>query len=834
MVKRALDIILSVFCIVVVLPLFPLIAFLIKLDSRGPVFYLCERIGKGGKPFRMYKFRTMVDAADCVGMSVCPQGDVRVTSFGRFLRRTKLNELPQLFNILRGEMSWVGPRPEAPDLAGLYPEEARVLFSVAPGILGPAQIYYRNEEELYPQGVDPKEYYIQHILPEKLQVDLEYVTRPTLSKDLKYILLAFKETLLGVLNEKHFFENQSQIYLFGLDVIAIVISYFIAAFIRFEGLVRSEAWPFLMKVLPVLLVIRIALFILFGLYGVVIRYLNFYNYVDILKAVTLSSFLTAAIVYLSGQGAFPRSLFIIDWFCINTLMILIRLPAKFVRDKLCRVEVNKKGKVLVFGAGDKGNAAITALKDRVSIIGFLDDSFSKRHKRVQQYPVLGGRYDIELISKIYPIDEVVIAVSNLDDENLNQIISLCHKASVRCSIFTTVVDSFPDRMRDDYLRSHKIAHRAGSQEIELDLAFVEKMLSGKDILVVGPSNVLGFELLKGLSCMNTGEITILDRYESHLNETFMRALAVVPAHKLHPQLYTGSLPEAVEKILSRSNRRSIVLHMGTRKFALNTKPDPVSLAEDNILNPCDLLQTVQSSRGQLFMMASAVGPSVSGNSIQASLRLAEQYIQGRAGASSTNAAAVRLFNVMENRGSAVHRILHQVREDKRVVLNHPDEERYFFTASSAAKFIWLSTALAVGSGGGGQGIFFPLMNGKAKVVDLARFIIKDYGLDPKRDLKIQFVASGNAQEWIDDMNLGGQETQETPYQNIRKILTPCVLSEDQIREEIEEFRRLVKTQDRPEIIRKIDASITRREESEDRIQNVIQLLKKQETMGSIA
>ena len=137
--KRALDILLASIGTLLLLPVFPLIAILIKLDSKGPVLYLCNRIGKNGKLFKMYKFRTMLEIPAKVGTSVSPQGDVRVTDFGRILRRTKLNELPQLINILKGDMSFVGPRPEAPDLAELYPEDAKILFSVKPGLVGPAR-----------------------------------------------------------------------------------------------------------------------------------------------------------------------------------------------------------------------------------------------------------------------------------------------------------------------------------------------------------------------------------------------------------------------------------------------------------------------------------------------------------------------------------------------------------------------------------------------------------------------------------------------------------------------------------------------------------------------
>ena len=110
------------------------------------------------KKFKMYKFRTMMETSACTGDNVCPQYDPRVTTFGRFLRRTKMNEIPQLINILCGDMCFVGPRPEAPVLAELYPEDAKKIFSVKPGLVSPATILGRNEEELYPPGVDAEKH----------------------------------------------------------------------------------------------------------------------------------------------------------------------------------------------------------------------------------------------------------------------------------------------------------------------------------------------------------------------------------------------------------------------------------------------------------------------------------------------------------------------------------------------------------------------------------------------------------------------------------------------------------------------------------------------------
>lgn len=169
--------------------LLPVVALLIKFDSRGPIFYGCRRIGKDGRIFKMYKFRTMFETNAPVGGSVSPQGDPRVTAVGKMLRRTKLNEFPRFINVLLGDMSIVGPRPEAPDLAAAYPPEALRIFSVRPGLVGPNQIAGRNEEDFYPRGVNPVDYYIKEMLPRKLPVDLEYVREKSFLKDLKYLFL---------------------------------------------------------------------------------------------------------------------------------------------------------------------------------------------------------------------------------------------------------------------------------------------------------------------------------------------------------------------------------------------------------------------------------------------------------------------------------------------------------------------------------------------------------------------------------------------------------------------------------------------------------------------
>jgi lipopolysaccharide/colanic/teichoic acid biosynthesis glycosyltransferase len=184
--KRTLDLILSLVGLALLWPLLASLALWIKLDSPGPVLYRGKRVGKDGQPFHMCKFRTMELGAESRGPAVTYRDDPRITRAGRFLRRTKLDELPQLFNVVKGEMSLVGPRPEDPTYVALYTEEQRQVLSVKPGITGPTQLEYRDEASML-AGDSVDEDYVTRIMPEKLKLDLEYVRTHSLIKDLSIL-----------------------------------------------------------------------------------------------------------------------------------------------------------------------------------------------------------------------------------------------------------------------------------------------------------------------------------------------------------------------------------------------------------------------------------------------------------------------------------------------------------------------------------------------------------------------------------------------------------------------------------------------------------------------
>jgi lipopolysaccharide/colanic/teichoic acid biosynthesis glycosyltransferase len=194
--KRTFDLILALCALVLLGPLLLLIAVLIKLDDGGPVLYRGVRIGRAEIPFRICKFRTMVMNADRLGGPSTPDDDPRITKPGRWLRRSKLDELPQLLNVMSGKMSFVGPRPEVAREVALYSDEERALLRVRPGITDWASIRFRDEGAILRGATDPHETYRRVIRPEKMRLALEYVRTASLATDVR-ILLATLRAVVG-------------------------------------------------------------------------------------------------------------------------------------------------------------------------------------------------------------------------------------------------------------------------------------------------------------------------------------------------------------------------------------------------------------------------------------------------------------------------------------------------------------------------------------------------------------------------------------------------------------------------------------------------------------
>src|SRR5438093_250933 len=198
--KRLFDVVMASIGLLLLLPVGLLIALFIKLSDGGPVFYTQVRIGQFGRSFRIRKFRSMIVNADTIGLPVTREDDPRITWIGRLLRKTKLDELPQLWNVLVGDMSFVGPRPEVPRYVDGYTPNQREILRYKPGITDVATLLFRNEEALLRGSQDVEAFYVQHCLPKKIALNRQYADRASLPQDIWIIVQTLCPYWLGVLS----------------------------------------------------------------------------------------------------------------------------------------------------------------------------------------------------------------------------------------------------------------------------------------------------------------------------------------------------------------------------------------------------------------------------------------------------------------------------------------------------------------------------------------------------------------------------------------------------------------------------------------------------------
>lgn len=195
MIKRLFDIFFSLIGLIILFPFFLLISIFIVLGSKGGVFYMQKRVGKGGEDFSLVKFRTMKTNSDKKGLLTVGSRDARITKVGYFLRKYKIDELPQLINVLNGTMSLVGPRPEVRKYVELYNEDQKSILNVKPGITDYASIEYFNENDLLAKSDNPEQTYINEVMPAKIELNKKYIDNPTIVADFRIILLTLKKIM---------------------------------------------------------------------------------------------------------------------------------------------------------------------------------------------------------------------------------------------------------------------------------------------------------------------------------------------------------------------------------------------------------------------------------------------------------------------------------------------------------------------------------------------------------------------------------------------------------------------------------------------------------------
>ena len=354
MLKRVVDT-LGAFCgLVVCTPLFVVIALLIKMDSRGPVLFRQVRVGRGFRQFCLYKFRTMIQDDSRNGGTLTIGEDPRVTRIGRFLRQFKLDELPQLANVLKGDMSLVGPRPEVPYYVEKFREDYQDVLTVRPGLTDLASLKYIDEQVLLGKAAKPEDEYTNKILPEKIRLEKLYIEHASFVFDLAVIaqtllqLLGMRSVILKVTDrdshdEVAFLESSVVFQILSkyrrpiiimFDLALIVLANYLAFWLRFDGQIPSDATQLFLKTLPWLIVIRGIAFMVFRLNEGLWRYISIWDLKKIVGGVLAGTMAFYGLVSWGfGFTGYPRSIYIIDSILLVGFLCGIRLAVRIFRER---------------------------------------------------------------------------------------------------------------------------------------------------------------------------------------------------------------------------------------------------------------------------------------------------------------------------------------------------------------------------------------------------------------------------------------------------------------------------------------------------------------------
>lgn len=436
MIKRLFDIVISFVGLVVMMPITIVVMLLLAIDSPRDIFFGQWRLGLLGKPFKMYKFRKFPPEWRDDGPGVTVAFDLRMTRLGAFLEKTKLDELPQLWNILKGDMSIVGPRPESLRFKELFTGTYTALLDFKPGIFGPNQIHFRNEAELYPPDIQPEQFYRQSLFTQKAENDLAYFKKATLFSNLMLIFQGVWVTFIGCVNWKRFVGLHLRIIL--IDILMIETAFIIAHLTRYSGMPpESELGVFFLGIwfLPVFMIVGMALS---GCYRHPVRY--FYVPDALRLSFSIAFFwLFFFVIMFSTHRAL--SLYLIPLVAVFLLVCLFipRVAVRIYWERKPRAVTKPSSSgVVIYGAGRIGTVLSNLINGRAScmkLYGFIDDDPELRGCRIHGQDVLGRESDIHTIHAVHKFTELWVTFPP-DRIKKMRLQDFCQKMNVKMIMLT--------------------------------------------------------------------------------------------------------------------------------------------------------------------------------------------------------------------------------------------------------------------------------------------------------------------------------------------------------------------------------------------------------------
>jgi len=778
--KRAFDLTVSVIGLVALFPLFAVIAWLIKRDSVGPVFCREDRIGKNGSVFRIILFRTTVaeTARDSLGRL---REDPGITRFGRRLRRSRLDQFPALINVVRGEMSLVGPHAETPATVASYSPLHLRLLAIRPGMASPASLANPRHEL---NGSDAPAH-SEAKAPDRLTLELRYLYRRGFWTDLRVIVatvrsafgtdsIAFQRILRTV---------RRHVFWILLDVPVVVVGFSAALFLRLLDFRPSEVSDYaggLTRYMVPLVILYLAMNAVFGVHRRIWRFATAADVRPILGASFVATAIALGVDIYSGSFGprfLPLGVVALGGFFSACGMVLVRYRSHLLFGWSTK---NRNGqsekRAIIYGAGDAGqHLALRLLKhdaaEEYELVGFADDDPRKRGQRIHGLAVLGGRHELANIVDRHTVDLVIIAMNNVRGPDLRQILAAAQKTSAQIRIVPSVFEVVRDGAATPLLRDLRTEDLLGRQSVHLMRDACERVLRGKIVLITGGCGSVGSELCRQVAQFEPKRLIVLDNNETGLYDLELSLRAT--ASELDVSVVVGDVTDAARmETVFHNVLPQVIFHAAAYKHVPLMQRFPQEAVRVNVGGTAVVLEMARRYGANYFVLVStdkAVEPhSVMG----ATKRIAEMLVVGNhnslGGTShSTLCTAVRFGNVLGSRGSVVPTFAMQIDRGGPVTVTHPEMTRYFMDVSEAAGLIIQAASFTRG-----DDIFELDMGERIRVDDLARKMIRMRGLRPEIDIPIVYTGVRPGEKLHEELAFAEEGREPTEHPLVHRLKMP--------------------------------------------------------------
>ncbi|HTR47819.1 MAG TPA: polysaccharide biosynthesis protein [Verrucomicrobiae bacterium] len=801
---RWFDVVVSAVALVIVSPLLAVCWLLVKMTSAGPALFRQRRMGLGGRPFTMVKFRTM--RASQGGAQVTAEDDERITDVGRWLRRTKVDELPELWNVLRGDMALVGPRPEVPSYVDLANPNWAAVLQARPGLTDPVTLRLRNEEGLLSGLGDRREsFYLQRLQPYKVAGYLRYLTTRSWMSDLEIIggtalAIAFPHLVTPLSAEEVVSDNTDFLSpithivgsLFGsslprptlpmfwvkrfqilLDLALLSAAFALSYLLRFDFVIPQSELARMEYQLPFVVAIQWSTIWWTGTYAFLWRYFGLRELRSFVDAIFISVVPIVALRLLlahtsAGVMRVPLSVIVLSALLgfggIVAARVLRRAVYEHFEQSASATASSGRKPTLLVGAGRAGQQTAAELmrqrRSEVVIIGFVDDEAAKQGAVIQGIPVLGRTDDLPSLVRNYHVEQVVITIARGTRQQFRRILDICEKLHVKVRIIPSLFEILQGRVKVSRIRDLEVADLLGREPVQLEETSLRAAIRGKVVAVTGAGGSIGSELARQVARFHPERLLLIERAE----------FAIFSIHselrQTHPDLPVVALTSDVgsdsrmTQIFARY-RPQIVLHAAAHKHVPLMEENVAEAVSNNALNTHRLGEIAGRFGAEVFVLIStdkAVRPtSVMG----ASKRVAELAVQSLNGSYRTRFVAVRFGNVIGSVGSVIPIFYEQIRKGGPVTVTHPEMKRYFMTIPEAAQLVLEASTI----GQGGE-ILVLDMGEPVKILDLAKDVITLSGLRPYEDIDIVFTGIRPGEKLYEELEITEERMSRTRHPKV--------------------------------------------------------------------